>query len=162
MNTPAAPLRIGIAGALGRMGRAVAAVLAGRDDARLVVAFDQPGTEGQRLGELTLGVMQDVAGCDVVIDFTPGDASATLAEFAARTGAPALVVGSTGWSEAADQRLRAASATAPIVRSGNYSLGVNILASSSRPPGGSDRATGTSRSSRRTTGARSTRRQGRR
>lgn len=128
MNTPAAPLRIGIAGALGRMGRAVAAVLAGRDDARLVVAFDQPGTEGQRLGELTLGVMPDVAGCDVVIDFTPGDASATLAEFAARTGAPALVVGSTGWSEAADQRLRAASATAPIVRSGNYSLGVNILA----------------------------------
>ena len=128
MNTPAAPLRIGIAGALGRMGRAVATVLEGRDDVQLTVVFDRPGTEGERLDGLTLGVMQDVGACDVAIDFTPGDASATLAEFAARTGAPALVVGATGWSEAADARLRAAAAGVPIVRSGNYSLGVNILA----------------------------------
>ena len=128
MTSQAAPLRIGIAGAQGRMGRAVAAVLEGRDDVRLAAAFDRPGTEGQTVGDLTLGGLADVAGCDVVIDFAPDVASAELAEFCARAGAPALVIGSTGWSEGPDARVRAAAASVPIVRSGNYSLGVNILA----------------------------------
>ena len=128
MNSRPAPLRIGIAGALGRMGRAVAAVVEGSDEARLAVAFDRPGAAGENLGGLTLGAMEAARDCDVVIDFTSGDASAGLAEYAAGAGAPALVIGSTGWSEAADARVRAASRRVPIVRSGNFSLGVNILA----------------------------------
>jgi 4-hydroxy-tetrahydrodipicolinate reductase len=121
------PLKVGIAGALGRMGRAVAATLEGRADAAVVLAFDRPGTEGEAAGGLTLGRADDVAGCDVVIDFTMPAASAALAEAAAARGGPALVVGATGWTEAEDARLRAAAAKVPIVRAGNYSLGLNIL-----------------------------------
>jgi 4-hydroxy-tetrahydrodipicolinate reductase len=123
-----AQLRIGLAGALGRMGRAVAAAFERRSDAAVVAAFDRPGTDGQQIGDLTLGAPEDAAGCDVVIDFSTAAASAELAAAAAARGGPALVIGSTGWSEADEARLRAAAARIPIVRSGNFSLGVNVLA----------------------------------
>ena len=66
------PLRIGIAGALGRMGRAVVGALSRRRaDAALVLAFDQPGPTGQTAGAATLGQRRrGIGGCDVVIDFT--------------------------------------------------------------------------------------------
>jgi 4-hydroxy-tetrahydrodipicolinate reductase len=128
MNAAAAPLRIGIAGALGRMGRAVAATLAGRDDVALTAAFDRPGTEGQALDGLTLGGPAAAVDCDVVLDFTNGEASAALAETLAANGRPAMVIGSTGWTEPDDLKIWAAAKRVPIVRSGNYSLGVNILA----------------------------------
>jgi len=63
-----------------------------------------------------------------VIDFSTSAASAELATAAAAAGRPALVIGSTGWSEAEEAALRAAAHRVPIVRAGNYSLGVNVLA----------------------------------
>jgi 4-hydroxy-tetrahydrodipicolinate reductase len=128
MNARTQPLRIGIAGALGRMGRAVAAVLEGRDDAVVAAVFDRAGTEGQALGALTLGDMSASVGCDVVIDFTTPEASGALAEMAAKAGRPALVIGSTGWTDETEAKIFAAASEVAIVRSGNYSLGVNILA----------------------------------
>jgi 4-hydroxy-tetrahydrodipicolinate reductase len=122
------PVRIGLAGALGRMGRAIAGALDGRADARLVVAFDRPGTEGAAFAAVKLGTVADLGGCDVAIDFSTAEASTRLAEIAAERGAPALVIGSTGWTDAEDARLRAAAARVAIVRSGNFSLGVNLLA----------------------------------
>jgi 4-hydroxy-tetrahydrodipicolinate reductase len=124
----AGPLRIGIAGALGRMGRAIAATLDGRPDATVALGFDRPGTEGQPWLASTLGGPQDAANCDVLIDFTAPAASVALAEAAAARGGPALVVGSTGWSEAEDRRIWSAAKTVAIVKSGNFSLGVNVLA----------------------------------
>jgi 4-hydroxy-tetrahydrodipicolinate reductase len=111
--------RIIIAGALGRMGRAVADIAGPQVSAR----FDRPGAVGEWL------VSQDEAlsSGEVVIDFTSGEASAALAALAAASGAPALVIGSTGATAAQLDAIRAASAQVPIVFSGNYSLGVNIL-----------------------------------
>jgi 4-hydroxy-tetrahydrodipicolinate reductase len=122
-------LRVGLAGSLGRMGRAVAGVLAERSDAAIVAAFDQPGAAGQALGALKLTTL-DVAlpQCDVVIDFSSAEASAALAKTAAAAGRPALVIGSTGWSEAQELELWAAAKQVAIVRAGNFSLGVNVLA----------------------------------
>ncbi len=127
MTSATQPLKIAIAGALGRMGQALSTALDGRADARVVLAFDRPGTEGERAGALTLGRADQIGGCDVVIDFTIPAASAALAEAAAAHGAPALVVGATGWTAVEDARLQAAAAKVPIVRAGNYSLGLNIL-----------------------------------
>jgi len=127
-SAASAPIRIGIAGALGRMGRAIAAAVEGRVDAVVAAGFDAPGTQGQPWGALTLGGAEDAARCDVVIDFTNPAASAALAEAVAARGAPALVIGSTGWGEAEDLRVQAAALRIPIVKSGNFSLGVNVLA----------------------------------
>ena len=54
-------------------------------------------------------------------------ASAELARLAAAGGGVALVIGSTGMSAADEQRVREASSRIAIVKSGNFSLGVNLL-----------------------------------
>ena len=123
-----APVRIGIAGALGRMGRAIGVALDGRPDAVVSAVFDKPGTEGQPWGSVALGGPQDAANCDVLVDFTTPAASVALAQAAATRKAPALVIGSTGWGEAEDMQIWSAAKHIPIVKSGNYSLGVNVLA----------------------------------
>ena len=114
---------IALAGALGRMGLALAKTLDGRTDAVVTGRFDRPGVEGEGL------VSRDVAlaSADVAIDFTIPEASVALAEFAAAHGGPALVIGSTGFSDDQNARIAAAATKVAIVKSGNYSLGVNML-----------------------------------
>ncbi len=129
MKSGAPPRKIGIAGALGRMGLAVAEVIAQEPHAALAALADRPQTEGQALGALTLATPQAlVAAADVVIDFSTPEAAAALAALAAGAGRPALVIGATGWTEDGEMALRRAAKRVPIVKSGNYSLGVNVLA----------------------------------
>jgi len=63
----------------------------------------------------------------VVIDFTTAAASTALAERCAAAGRPGLVIGSTGFDDAQLAAIEAASRAVPIVRAGNFSLGVNML-----------------------------------
>ena len=125
---PSPRIRIGVAGALGRMGRAVAGVVDARDDAEVAALFDRPESAGQSLaGRDLVGLDEALAGCDVVIDFsTPGASTALAAACAARRG-PALVIGSTGFSDAETRAIDLAATQVAIVRSGNFSLGVNLL-----------------------------------
>ena len=89
------PLRVGVGGALGRMGRAVAAVLAGRAEVVVAAAFDRPGTEGEIVHGRKLGPSPDIDGCDVVIDFStpappggePGFLVPAIAAFSAMAAA---------------------------------------------------------------------------
>lgn len=122
-QTAATPVKIAIAGALGRMGRAVAAVVEGRDDVVVAARFERPGVEADGLVALDAAL----ALADVVIDFTAPEASVALAEAAAARGGPALVIGSTGFSPEQTARIDAAAARIAIVRAGNFSLGVNML-----------------------------------
>ena len=121
-------MKIALAGALGRMGLAVARTLEGRQDAVVSGRFDRPGAEGEGLVDRFAAL----GGADVVIDFTVPEASAVLAEICAdlagetRHG-PALVIGSTGFTPEQTARIQAASQRIAIVKSGNYSLGVNML-----------------------------------
>lgn len=122
-------VRIGVAGALGRMGRAVEALVAGRDDVRLAARLDQPGAVDAGEHRAPLADF-DVAAraCDVIVDFSTAAASAALAAAAAAHGGPALVIGATGFTPAQDAQVREAAQRIAIVRSGNFSLGVNLLA----------------------------------
>jgi len=104
----------GISGARGRMGRAVSAVLDARDDVVVAARFDR-------------GETPDLSLCDVIIDFSTPDASVELAQTCAARGGPALVIGSTGLTPEQDAAILKAAETVAIVRSGNFSLGVNIL-----------------------------------
>jgi 4-hydroxy-tetrahydrodipicolinate reductase len=104
----------GISGARGRMGRAVSQVLDARDDVVVAARFDR-------------GETPDLTLCDVIIDFSTADASVELAQACAARGGPALVIGSTGFTAEQDAAILAAAESIAIVRSGNFSLGVNIL-----------------------------------
>jgi 4-hydroxy-tetrahydrodipicolinate reductase len=127
MTTPALS-PIGVAGALGRMGRAVADAVQAREDMTVAALFDRPESAGTTLGDHTLMTQaQAVAAAAVIIDFSSPEASTLLAEAAASAGGPSLVLGATGFSAAQDARIAAAAAKVAIVKSGNYSLGVNVL-----------------------------------
>jgi 4-hydroxy-tetrahydrodipicolinate reductase len=114
-------IRVGVAGALGRMGRTVAAVVEARDGVSVAARFDREPGEGLVGRDEALGLAQ------VVIDFTSGEASAQLAGAAAMRGGPALVIGSTGLSPEAEAAVAEAAKRIAIVRSGNFSLGVNMM-----------------------------------
>ncbi len=114
------PIRIGLAGASGRMGRAVSSIIAGRDDVELCGVVNRPGLAGA-------AGLAAVANAEVVIDFTTAQASADLAGLAAAQGRPALVIGSTGFTAEAETLIRHAAERIAIVKSGNFSLGVNVL-----------------------------------
>jgi len=110
------------------MGRAVASAVEGRAGLTLSALFDQPGSEGAVADGRTL-IARDAAlqASDVVIDFTIGSASAALASLCAANGGPALVIGSTGFGDPDEEAIRLAAQRIPIVKSGNFSLGVNVL-----------------------------------
>ena len=118
------PVRIALAGALGRMGLALEAALEGRESLVLSAKFDRPGMTGPGLTTAEDALSQ----ADVVIDFTTAEASTLLAERLATKGGPAMIIGATGFTEAQAARIALAAKTLPIVRTGNYSLGVNMLA----------------------------------
>jgi len=133
------PLRITVAGASGRMGRTLIRALAESEDLRLAFALERSGHPqvGQDAGNLAgLPPMQvllsdDAAAAinasDAVLDFTAPAASVALAELAARSRC-VHVIGTTGYSDNDLARVQAAAQNAVIVKSGNMSLGVNLLA----------------------------------
>jgi 4-hydroxy-tetrahydrodipicolinate reductase len=124
----AGPLRIGVAGALGRMGQVTAGLVKADAKLELAALFDRPETAGQQTSAGTLDTIDDaVRLSDVVVDFSTGAASATLARLAAGRGGPSLVIGSTGLSQDEERAIQDAAGRIAVVKSGNYSLGVNLL-----------------------------------
>lgn len=117
------PLRIAIAGALGRMGRQMAEAVQADPRLELVARFHRPGSTGEGLVERD----EALARADVVADFTAPVASAELARVCAARGGPALVLGSTGFDAAELAAIAEAATKIAIVRSGSYSLGLNML-----------------------------------
>ncbi len=131
-------VRIGIAGAAGRMGAALIREISATAGCRLVAACERDGhpAVGRDVGDLAglgaLGVaVSDSAegifrSAEVVIDFTAPVATASHAGFAARHGV-ALVVGTTGLAAVHEAALAEAAHKVAIVRAANFSIGVNLL-----------------------------------
>ena len=132
-------MRLVVSGASGRMGRTLVKIIHETKGARLVGALEVKGSIalGQDAGLLAgcgnMGVaisddpLQALLDADGLIDFSVPAATVELAALAAQTRI-VHVVGTTGLSDADLARLKAAARHAVIVRSGNMSLGVNLLA----------------------------------
>lgn len=133
-------LRIAVAGAGGRMGAANIRAVVAHPGTVLVAAFDREGSPligrdaGLHAGLEPLGIaITDNASdaldlADAVIDFTIPAASVTLARETGRRGL-IHIIGTTGCSDKDDAAIaEAAKEGAKIVKSGNMSLGVNLLA----------------------------------
>ncbi len=119
--------RIAITGVAGRMGSALVRMVC--DDARfrLVGGTERMGHAAQ-LGDAPVvdDLKKLLTACDVVIDFTSPEASVEHAR-ACATAKVALVVGSTGFSDAAKAEMASLAARIPIVMSPNMSVGVNLM-----------------------------------
>ena len=131
-------MRLVIAGAGGRMGRTLMHAIAATKGVTLAGAVEAAGSAviGRDAGELAgLGangvkVSSDVApllkDADGLIEFTIPAASLALAELSAAAGV-AHIMGTTGHSAEEEAVIAKAARRAPIVKSGNMSLGVNLL-----------------------------------
>jgi 4-hydroxy-tetrahydrodipicolinate reductase len=132
-------MRLVIAGAGGRMGRtlihAVAAAkgvtLAGAVEAADSAVIGRDAGELAGLGPNGVTVVSDVApllaAADGLIEFTLPAATLALAELTAAAGT-VHVIGTTGHSPEEEAVIAKAAMRTPIVKSGNMSLGVNLLA----------------------------------
>jgi 4-hydroxy-tetrahydrodipicolinate reductase len=124
-----APIRLGVAGALGHMGRVITAMAQAREGMTVAAKFDRPEFDGQTQQGIALGsAAEAMDACDVIVDFTTAHASAALAKACAAHGDIALIVGSTGFAAGEDRAVAASAKLIPIVKTGNFSLGVNLLA----------------------------------
>ncbi|OYX36432.1 MAG: 4-hydroxy-tetrahydrodipicolinate reductase [Caulobacterales bacterium 32-69-10] len=119
------PVKLAVAGALGRMGHAVVKAAHDRPQIEVVARFDRDLALSGEPGLVDRARALSLA--EVVVDFTSGAASAELAGLAAARGGPALVIGSTGFTADDDAAIIEAARRVAIVRSGNFSLGVNVL-----------------------------------
>lgn len=132
-------MRLIVAGAAGRMGRVLIDLISKSPDATLVGALE--GANSAVLGldagtlagcgpvgvPITSDALAAVAVADGIIDFSTPASTVALAALAAQARI-AHVIGTTGLSEADLAAIAAAARHAAIVRSGNMSLGVNLLA----------------------------------
>jgi len=110
------------------MGQAVAAMSRHNDTVILSALFDRPERTGERTEDLGLVDWSEaLALSEVIVDFSTPVASVALAQAAAERRAPALVIGTTGLTETDLAAIAEAATQVAIVRSGNFSLGVNLL-----------------------------------
>ena len=131
-------MRLIVAGAGGRMGRTLVKAIADTNGVTLTGAVDAPGSPaiGRDVGELTgvgangVKVAADIdallANADGLINFTIPAATVALAEMVAKKGL-VHVIGTTGLSPEEERRIEGAAQRSAIVKSGNMSLGVNLL-----------------------------------
>jgi 4-hydroxy-tetrahydrodipicolinate reductase len=104
-----------ITGAHGRMGQALVTCAGRMPDLRVVGRVDL----GDDLGRV-------IEACDVVIDFSVHEATDDVAALCVRHG-KALVIGTTGHTEAERSAILDCTSRIPIVWASNFSTGVNAL-----------------------------------
>jgi 4-hydroxy-tetrahydrodipicolinate reductase len=131
-----AALNLTIAGASGRMGRALVDAVLRASDLKLAAALEQKGNPnvGKDAGELSgspcgvrIGddIAKGIAGCDVFLDFTRPEG--TVAHLAVcRKHGVRMVIGTTGFSDEQKKGLADAARELAIVISPNFSVGVNV------------------------------------
>jgi len=136
-------MRLVVAGAGGRMGRTVIKAIAETDGVALAGAVEGPGSAviGRDAGELAgigcngITVSAEaaalLANVDGLVDFTTPAATVALAEQSATHGL-VHIIGTTGLTAAHEKAVAASATRARIVKSGNMSLGVNLLAALAR------------------------------
>jgi 4-hydroxy-tetrahydrodipicolinate reductase len=131
-------MRLIVAGAGGRMGRTLIRAISETPGLELGAATEREGSPflGQDSGVLAglppnrVNVVSEVRpgamAADGIIDFTVPAATVKLAELAAETHL-IHIIGTTGMSAEDDARVAGAAKKTAIVKSGNMSLGVNLL-----------------------------------
>ncbi len=134
-----ADMRLIVAGAGGRMGRALTRVISETPGAVLTGALEAPGSEllGKDAGvlaglpengvKLSADLWTLSANADGILDFTVPGATIANVAIAAERGL-VHVIGTTGLSASDDAVIKSVTQRAIVVKSGNMSLGVNLLA----------------------------------
>jgi len=132
-------MRLIVAGAGGRMGRALTRVITETKGAVLAGALEAPTSEllGQDAGvlaglpangiKLSADLWSMSGNADGILDFTVPAATIANVAIAAERGL-VHIIGTTGLSASDDAVIKSVTSRAVVVKSGNMSLGINLLA----------------------------------
>src|SRR5690242_8545771 len=132
-------MRIAVLGAAGRMGQALTRVLVETPGCVVAAGIEAKGSPdlGRDVGEvagldpLGIAITDDplpvFAHIDGVLDFTTPASTVAFAGLSAQTRI-VHVIGTTGLSPSDEAKIEAAARHATIVKAGNMSQGVNLLA----------------------------------
>jgi 4-hydroxy-tetrahydrodipicolinate reductase len=116
---------VAVHGAEGRMGILISDLVSGADDCDLAARITEPGKGRDGLIGQDDMAAKLPAGC-VVIDFSLAPALDGLLEAGRVLKAP-LVIGTTGFTEAQEEKLAAYAGDFPVVRASNFSIGIPAL-----------------------------------
>lgn len=122
-------IKLGIAGVCGKMGRRIFELASNNKDFDITLALEKKGTPaiGRDMGRLKISSSSDgLFLVDVFVDFTVPESSEANLDYVARYK-KALVLGTTGLSDAQIKKVEEISRVVPVVFSPNMSVGVNVL-----------------------------------
>jgi len=119
-------LKLIISGCNGRMGQAVTAICGADEKIEIVAGFD-PFAEKKNSYPVYVDPVEFSGTADVIIDFSLPASLDSLLQYCTRTKTP-IVLCTTGYSENDEAKIREAAKLVPIFKSGNMSLGINLLA----------------------------------
>lgn len=132
-------MKLVVVGAGGRMGRTLVRIISETAGVTVHAAIEREGSPliGEDAGmlagigelgvPLTSDVLAAVVGAEGILDFTTPAATVEFAELAAQARV-AHIIGTTGCSPEDEAKIDAAARHAAVVKSGNMSVGVNLLA----------------------------------
>lgn len=108
------PISILLNGSEGRMGQSIKSI-ASEENATITASINR--------GE---DLETSIDKCDAIIDFSVHSATLPLVKMAVRYGKP-VIIGTTGHSQEEQRSIISFSQKTPIVWTGNYSIGINLL-----------------------------------
>ncbi|MDE7390299.1 MAG: 4-hydroxy-tetrahydrodipicolinate reductase [Lachnospiraceae bacterium] len=114
-----------MSGVNGKMGQAIVEAVAGRDDAEIVCGVDTycEAKNGFPVYADFTDIKEKV---DIIIDFSNPSALSGLLNYSLSNGIPCVLC-TTGYSEEQIESIKKASERVAVFRSGNMSLGINLL-----------------------------------
>ena len=118
-------LKIGLCGCNGRMGKVITDIVSKKENMRIVAGFDAY-TEKLADYPVYADPKEFTGECDVVIDFSNPASLDGLLSYCKEHKTP-VVICTTGHSKEQLDAMRAASAEIPVFRSGNMSIGINLM-----------------------------------
>lgn len=122
-------IKLGIAGACGKMGRRIYELASQDKDFDITLALEKKGTPliGKELGRVRVSSSPDgLFLADVLVDFTLPEASEMHLDYVAKYK-KAYVLGTTGLNDAQLKKIEEVANVVPVVFSPNMSIGVNVL-----------------------------------
>lgn len=123
-------IKVLLCGSNGKMGQVLSQLIS--EDSDMTVAA---GIDSSEKRQFNYPVFSSFEKCDVkadiIIDFSHHSITSSLIDYCMKTGTPAVIC-TTGLEDALIEKINTASCQVPLFRSGNMSLGVNLLMDLSR------------------------------
>ncbi len=122
-------VKVGVSGARGKMGKRIIALASGVKDLKIVFGLEDKNHPevGKTIDKVKISAdPQDIKACDCLIDFSTPTATLEYLDYAVKFK-KRMVIGTTGLEKRAQDKIREAAQSIPIVFSPNMSVGINLL-----------------------------------